>query len=64
MVFKGDLLSHELSAPSEVIKKLKWWLKGRFKMTYKDLGDSLEHGHQNGWTDWNSERKHCGSRNL
>ena len=51
MLFQGDSLAHELSPPSEVIKKLKWWLKGRFKMTYKELGDSLEHGCQNDWTD-------------
>lgn len=50
-LFQGDSLAHELSAPSEVIKKLKWWLKGRFKKTYKDVGDSLEHGRQNDWTD-------------
>ena len=49
--FQGDSLAHELSAPSDVIKKLKWWLKGRFKKIFKDLGDSLEHGSQNDWTD-------------
>lgn len=35
-----------MEAPKEVVKKLQWWLKQRFKKEFADCGDQLEHGLQ------------------
>lgn len=48
----GDSLAHKgMSPPKEIIRKLQWWLKHRFGTTFKNVGNQLEHGKQEDWTD-------------
>jgi hypothetical protein len=35
-----------MTAPKEIIKKLQWWLRRRFRGTFKNCGDTLKHGLQ------------------
>ena len=40
-----------MPAPNAIIRKLQWWLKQRFGAKFKDIGNQLEHGRQEDWTD-------------
>lgn len=40
-----------MPAPKAIIQKLQWWLKHRFGEKFKDIGNQLEHGRQEDWTD-------------
>ncbi|GLB42721.1 hypothetical protein LshimejAT787_1201700 [Lyophyllum shimeji] len=48
----GDSLAHKgMAAPKDLIRKLQWWLKKRIGRQFKEMGDQLEHGRQEDWTD-------------
>ncbi|KAF8164694.1 hypothetical protein B0H34DRAFT_670722 [Crassisporium funariophilum] len=48
----GDPLTHKgITPPKECMKKVMWWLKERIGKQFKDVGDELEHGEQNDFTD-------------
>jgi hypothetical protein len=61
----GDSLSHKGMkplVPKEAIRKIQWWLKSRFNRVFKELGDELQHGDQEDYTDWNPDREHRSMR--
>ncbi|KAF8228718.1 hypothetical protein L208DRAFT_1403197 [Tricholoma matsutake] len=44
---KGDSLSLSgMPPPTEIIRKVQWWLEGCFNSPFKNLGNVLPHGHQ------------------
>jgi hypothetical protein len=50
--YLGDSLAHKgMSTPKAIIQKLQLWLKYHFGEKFKDLGNHLEHGKQDDWTD-------------
>jgi hypothetical protein len=40
-----------MPAPKAIVQKLQWWIKHRFGEKFKDVGNQLEHGKQEDWTD-------------
>ena len=40
-----------MKPPKEAIRKIQWWLKSRFNRAFKELGDKLQHGDQEDYTD-------------
>jgi hypothetical protein len=48
----GDSLAHQgMPEPTDIVKNLQWWTKEHFGRRFQNLGDELEHGDQNDWTD-------------
>ncbi|KAG6819326.1 hypothetical protein H0H93_012927 [Arthromyces matolae] len=48
----GDSLAHKgMPQPKAMIQKIQLWLKKRFRGPFKDLGDAMEHGQQDDYTD-------------
>ncbi|KAG6906429.1 hypothetical protein DXG01_013965 [Tephrocybe rancida] len=48
----GDSLAHKsMPQPKTMIQKLQYWLKRWFRHQFTDLGDALEHGEQDDFTD-------------